>query len=139
MSSPDSAVPEGSRLPEHEQRAWEAIVADLSGQIDLGPDFPATPPAARPEAPPPPVPEPDDVEEGYEPPAPPPLPRPEDAIGRFSWAAVIGGPLLVLLATTLDLDRWLANLGVLLTVGGFVSLVWRMNDHRDEDDDGAVI
>ena len=27
----------GSGLPEHEQRAWDAIVADLSGQIDLGP------------------------------------------------------------------------------------------------------
>jgi hypothetical protein len=123
----------GSDLPEHERRAWDAIVADLSGQIDLGPEFPADAPAPEP------VEHLDEVDEGYQPPAPPPIPRPADAVGRFSWAAVIGGPLLVLLTTLLDLDRWLANLGVVLTVGGFVALVWRMNDQRDEDDDGAVI
>lgn len=128
----------GSNLPEHERRAWDAIVADLSGQIDLGPEFPADPPA--PPAPPTQAaPVEDEVDEGYEPPIPPPLPRPADAVGRFSWAAVIGGPLLVLLTTALELDRWLANLGVIMTVGGFVSLVWRMSDHRDDDDDGAVI
>jgi hypothetical protein len=125
----------GSDLPEHERRAWDAIVADLSGQIDLGPEFPADRPAPTPE----PADHLDEVDEGYQPPAPPPIPRPADAVGRFSWAAVIGGPLLVLLTTMLDLDRWLANLGVVLTVGGFVSLVWRMNDQRDDDDDGAVI
>lgn len=130
----------GSGLPEHEQRAWDAIVADLSGQIDLGPEF--TAPAVEPAESPVPAlaaadPE-DEEEEGYVPPHPPPIPRPADAIGRFSWAAVIIGPILVLLTTLLSLDRWMANVGVVLTVGGFVSLVWRMGD-RDDDDDGAVV
>jgi hypothetical protein len=134
-------TPTGSELPEHEQRAWDAIVADLSGQIDLGPEFPADPPSEPSAAPGPAVEaavDEADEDEGYEPPHPPPIPRPADAIGRFSWAAVIAGPLLVLLSTLFEWDRWIANLGVILSVGGFVSLIWRMND-RDEDDDGAVI
>lgn len=132
----------GSGLPEHEQRAWDAIVADLSGQIDLGPEF--TAPAVEPAPSPVPgqaaaeAPGEDEEEESYHPPHPPPIPRPADAIGRFSWAAVIIGPILVLLTTLLSLDRWMANLGVVLTVGGFVSLVWRLGD-RDDDDDGAVV
>jgi hypothetical protein len=135
--------PTGSELPEHEQRAWDAIVADLSGQIDLGPEFPADRPAAAPPTPEPaapaePVDADDEEDEGYVPPHPPPIPRPADAIGRFSWAAVIAGPLLVLITTLFEWDRWIANLGVILSVGGFVSLIWRMND-RDEDDDGAVV
>lgn len=148
MTSPNAERPEGSRLPEHEQRAWDAIVADLSGQIDLGPEFPADPVVAQ--APEPTVdipllPEPiepeayDDDDEGFEPLPPPPIPRPADAIARFSWAAVITGPILVLLSTFLELDRWMANLGVVLTVGGFVALVWRMKEERDDDDDGAVL
>ena len=137
--------PTGSDLPEHEQRAWDAIVADLSGQIDLGPEFPADRPSASPPAavePIPPTPpadaDEDEDDDSYVPPHPPPIPRPADAIGRFSWAAVIAGPLLVLIATLFEWDRWMANLGVILSIGGFVSLIWRMND-RDEDDDGAVV
>lgn len=130
-------------LPENEQQAWDAIVADLRGEIDLGPEFPASSSSLPAQATPGPVVEPefdplDILDEGYEPPHPPPIPRPADAIGRFSWAAALGGPLLVLLVTVLGWDRWLANLGVLATVGGFVSLVWRMKE-RDDDDDGAVI
>jgi hypothetical protein len=138
--------PTGSDLPEHEQRAWDAIVADLSGQIDLGPEFPADRPAPAPAVAP--VPDPpsapadaeveEDEDDSYVPPHPPPIPRPADAIGRFSWAAVIAGPLLVLITTLFEWDRWIANLGVILSIGGFVSLIWRMND-RDQDDDGAVI
>ena len=132
----------GSDLPEHEKAAWDAIVADLSGQIDLGPEFPRDspkPPAAQTAAQPaPPEAEDVDEDEGYVPPTPPPIPKPSDAIGRFSWAAVIVGPLLVLITTLLEWDRWMADLGVILSIGGFVSLIWRMND-RDEDDDGAVV
>ncbi len=134
MSTPSSG------LPEHEQQAWDAIVADLRGEIDLGPQFPASSstlppePVAEPEEPDPL----DELDVGYEPPHPPPIPAPADAIGRFSWAAVIGGPLLVLLVTLLNWDRWMANIGVAVTVAGFVSLVWRMKD-RDDDDDGAVV
>ena len=137
MSTPSSG------LPEHEQQAWDAIVADLRGEIDLGPQFPAEnstlPPEPEVEEPVDSEPDPLDIlDVGYEPPHPPPIPRPADAVGRFSWAAVLGGPLLVLLVNVLGLERWLANLGVALTVGGFVSLVWRMKE-RDDDDDGAVV
>ena len=34
-------------LPEHEQQAWDAIVAGLRGEIDLGPQFPASEPAQQ--------------------------------------------------------------------------------------------
>jgi len=135
----------GSDLPEHEQRAWDAIVADLSGQIDLGPQFPKDEPAPPPLAAdgdhPDPLADPVelDEDEGYEPPAPPPIPRPEDAVGRFSWAALLGGPVVVIVANVLGWDRWLAGLGVVLTIGGFVSLVARMKDREDDGDNGAVV
>jgi hypothetical protein len=135
----------GSDLPEHEQRAWDAIVADLSGQIDLGPEFPKVPQPPPPLAAdgdhPDPLADPVDLpdEGGYEPPEPPPIPRPEDAVGRFSWAALLGGPVLVIVANVLSWDRWLAGVGVALTIGGFVSLVARMKDREDDGDNGAVV
>jgi hypothetical protein len=134
-----------SDLPENEQRAWDAIVADLSGQIDLGPQFPkeSSLPALQADGDhPDPLADPvdiDDDDEGYEPPHPPPLPRPADTIGRFSWAAVLGGPLLIMTSNLLGWDSWLATLGVLLTVGGFVALVARMKDRDDDEDNGAVV
>lgn len=144
-TGPDADRPEP--LPEHEQEAWDAIVADLRGQIDLGPGFPSEPGSqpAPATAPTPPrelardfVLD-EDLDEGFVPPHPPPIPRPSDAIGRFSWAAALGGPGLVIVATVLSWDRWIANLGVALAIGGFVSLVWRMKERDDEDDDGAVV
>jgi hypothetical protein len=136
----------GSDLPEHEQRAWDAIVADLSGQIDLGPEFaPDEPTTDEPTTAgdhPDPLAEPvdwDDDAEGYEPPPPPPLPRPSDAVSRFSWAAVLGGPLLVVTTNLLGWDDWMAGLGVVMTVGGFVSLVARMKDREDDGDNGAIV
>jgi hypothetical protein len=135
----------GSDLPEHEQRAWDAIVADLSGQIDLGPQFPkesSLPALAADGDHPDPLAEPvdiDDEEEGYQPPHPPPLPRPSDTAARFSWAAVFAGPLLVVATNLLSWDSWLAGLGVVLTIGGFVALVARMKDREDDGDNGAVV
>ena len=139
-----------SGLPEHEQRAWEAIVADLSGQIDLGPQFPkerSLPPLLADGDHPDPLAEPadldeleadDEEDEGYEPPHPPPIQRPSDAVGRFAWAGVLGGPVIVVGANVLGWDDWIAGLGVVATIGGFVALIARMKD-RDEDDDGAVV
>jgi hypothetical protein len=135
----------GSELPEHEQRAWDAIVADLSGQIDLGPQFPkenSLPALTADGDHPDPLAEPvdlDETDEGYEPPHPPPLPRPADTAARFSWAAVFGGPLLVVATNVLGWDSWLSGLGVALTVGGFIALVARMKEREDDGDNGAVV
>jgi hypothetical protein len=135
----------GSELPEHEQRAWDAIVADLSGQIDLGPQFPkenSLPALTADGDHPDPLAEPvdlDEADEGYEPPHPPPLPRPADTAARFSWAAVFGGPLLVVATNVLGWDSWLSGLGVALTVGGFIALVARMKEREDDGDNGAVV
>ena len=141
--------PESGDLPDHEQRAWEAIVADLSGQIDLGPQFPkerSLPPLSADGDFPDPLadeeedwPDEDD-EPGFEPPHPPPLPRPSDTPARFAWAAVFGGPALVLVANVLGWDRWMSGLGVAITIGGFVALVARRKDEREDDgNDGAVV
>jgi hypothetical protein len=133
-------------LPEHEQQAWDAIVAGLRGDLPAAEPPPAD--APQPEAGPRDYVPPDDDEvdaafddadePGFEPPEPPPLPRPDDAIGRASWAAVIGGPVLVVVARGLGWDDWLAHAGLAVAIGGFVSLVWRMKD-RDDGDDGAVV
>lgn len=139
----------GSGLPEHEQRAWDAIVADLSGQIDLGPQFPkerSLPALAADGDLPDPLADPVDLDddadeaEGYEPPHPPPLPRPADTLGRFAWAGVIGGPIAVVAVNLLGWESWLAGLGVVATVGGFAALIARMKDERDDDEgNGAVV
>ncbi len=136
-----------SDLPDHEQRAWDAIVADLSGQVDLGPGFPkesSLPPLAADGDHPDPLADPVDLDdadedEGFEPPVPPPLPRPADTAARFSWAAVVGGPLIVIIVNLLGWDRWMAGAGVAITVGGFVALVARMKDREDDGNDGAVV
>ncbi|MEV7515260.1 MULTISPECIES: hypothetical protein [Streptomyces] len=84
----------------------------------------------------------DDDEGHFVPPEPPPLPE-ADTTTRFAWVAVLGGPLLLLLAVLLNWDMtwWLTTLGVGGFLGGFATLVVRMND-GDEDDDpgrGAVV
>jgi hypothetical protein len=82
-------------------------------------------------------------EEHFEPPPPPPLPMP-DTIGRFAWAAVIGGPLFLVISTLFDLDvsGWPGFLALGATMGGFITLVARMKDRPETDlgdDDGAVV
>lgn len=78
----------------------------------------------------------------FEPPTPPPLPMP-DTIGRFAWAAVLGGPLFLIIATLLHLDvsGWPGLFALFAFVGGFVTLVARMKDRPPDDlgDDGAVV
>ncbi|MGW9602854.1 hypothetical protein ACWHBW_20215 [Streptomyces albidoflavus] len=85
----------------------------------------------------------DDDEGHFVPPEPPPLPE-ADTTTRFAWVAVLGGPLLLLLAVLLDWDMtwWLTTLGVGGFLGGFATLVVRMNDGDEDEDDpgrGAVV
>jgi len=79
----------------------------------------------------------------FEPPPPPPVPMP-DLIGRFAWAAVIGGPLFLVISAlfSLDMAGWPGFFALLASVAGFVTLVARMKDRPDSDlgdDDGAVV
>jgi len=86
----------------------------------------------------------DDDDEGhFVPPEPPPLPA-ADATAKFAWLAVIGGPVLLLLAVLLgwDMTWWLTTLGIGGFLGGFATLVMRMRTDDEEDDDpgrGAVV
>ena len=138
-----------------EELAWASIVAGFdAAPHDEVPRWPvsedvddveraAPPPAAAVTA----SDEPRDVaappEDHFEPPPPPPLPVP-DTINRFAWAAVLGGPLFLVLGTILNLDlaSW-AGFGALSAfVAGFVTLVARMKDRPPpglDGDDGAVV
>ncbi|MFC7309100.1 hypothetical protein ACFQVC_33455 [Streptomyces monticola] len=84
-----------------------------------------------------------DDEGHFVPPEPPPLPE-ADATAKFAWLAVIGGPVLLLLAVLLgwDMTWWLTTLGIGGFIGGFATLVLRMRGDDEEDDDpgrGAVV
>jgi hypothetical protein len=86
----------------------------------------------------------DDHDEGhFVPPEPPPLPE-ADVPAKFAWLAVVGGPVLLLIAVLLqwDMTWWLTTLCVGGFLGGFVTLVARMQDADEDDDDpgrGAVV
>ena len=85
----------------------------------------------------------DDPEEHFQPPTPPPVPLP-DRISRAAWAALLGGPLFLVIATifSLDVSGWAGLLALAAFVGGFVTLVARMEDRPPNDlggDDGAVV
>ncbi|MFJ2556742.1 MULTISPECIES: hypothetical protein [unclassified Streptomyces] len=87
-----------------------------------------------------------DTEDGeghFVPPEPPPLPE-SDVTARFAWLAVIGGPVLMLIAVLLswDMTWWLTTLCIGGFLGGFATLVARMDPDDDESDDpgrGAVV
>ncbi|MGW0733317.1 hypothetical protein [Streptomyces sp. NPDC002851] len=87
---------------------------------------------------------PEEEDEGhFVPPEPPPLPE-ADVTAKFAWLAVIGGPVLLLLAVLLgwDMTWWLTTLGVGGFLGGFATLVARMRTDDEDDDDpgrGAVV
>lgn len=135
---------------QREQQAWEAIVADLSGEMQHLREEPSV--AQRDEAfiqalldepslDEPGLEEPDDDDiEGFHPPDPGPLKLPTDAISRFAWAGAVGGPLIVLLSFLIGLGTFVAGLGVAGFVLGFITLIIRMPDHdRDGGDDGAIV
>ncbi|MFJ2753379.1 hypothetical protein [Streptomyces sp. NPDC087297] len=88
----------------------------------------------------------DDVsaaEEGHFVQPEPELP-PADTTSKFAWLAVVGGPVLLLLAVLLqwEMTWWLTTLGIGGFLGGFATLVARMAQGDEEDDDpgrGAVV
>ncbi|MFC9848241.1 hypothetical protein ACFWFF_12360 [Streptomyces sp. NPDC060223] len=86
----------------------------------------------------------DEDDEGhFVPPEPPPLPT-ADTTAKFAWLAVLGGPVLLLLAVLLgwDMTWWLATLGIGGFLGGFATLVTRMKSDDEDGDDpgrGAVV
>lgn len=91
--------------------------------------------------------EPPDSEEDeghFEPPEPPPLPE-TDVTTKFAWLAVLGGPLLLIGAILVqaELTWWIVTLGVGGFLGGFATLITRMRDGSEDDDDdpgrGAVV
>ena len=134
-----------SRSPEDdpgdEKAAWDAIVADLSGQIDLGPQFRAETPAELH-----PADEYDYIDayfdEGYEPPEPPPFRAAPDAISRFAWAGVIGGPLLAVGGYVLHFGDLIGGIGIAAAIAGFFVLVARRDKHvppGEDHGDGAVV
>lgn len=105
--------------------AGEGRTGALPPTYSLGPSGPVTPP---------------ELDEHYEPPEPPPFPR-GDAVSRFAWAGVIGGPLFLLIAAMLsaELPQVLLLVALGAFIGGFVTLVARMPGEAPEDDDGAVV
>ncbi|MFJ8945806.1 hypothetical protein ACIRG4_21650 [Streptomyces sp. NPDC102395] len=87
----------------------------------------------------------DEGDEGhFVPPEPPPLPT-ADTTARFAWLGVLGGPVLLLVAVLLgwEMTWWLTTVCVGGFLGGFATLVVRMNPGDDEDDGdpgrGAVV
>jgi hypothetical protein len=81
----------------------------------------------------------DEDDEGhFVPPEPPPLPT-ADVTAKFAWLAVVGGPVLLLLAVLFgwEMTWWLTLLGIGGFLGGFATLVVRMKpDDQDDDDPG---
>ncbi|MEU6440923.1 hypothetical protein [Streptomyces sp. NPDC047046] len=122
-----AAPPEGEEEKPPEKPA-------LGGSVAFAPGVRATPvpPGPRDHTP-------AEEDEGHFVPPDPELPE-SDVTSKFAWLAVIGGPILTLLAVLLDWDMtwWLATLCIGGFVGGFVTLVIRMGagDEDDEDDPG---
>lgn len=81
----------------------------------------------------------DPDDEGFTPPPPPPMPRPRDRFDAFAWIGLIGGPLAIILAFVLGIGGWLAAAGFAAFTAGFITLVARSSDRRDDGHDGAVV
>ncbi|MET7602124.1 hypothetical protein ABZU45_08460 [Streptomyces avermitilis] len=80
----------------------------------------------------------DEDDEGhFVPPEPPPLPT-ADVTAKFAWLAVVGGPILLLLAVLLgwEMTWWLTTVGIGGFLGGFATLVMRMRTDEDDEDPG---
>lgn len=129
----DVPEPTADPGPARTEPATDRLGQDPPAVDDL-PDAPAEAPVDDTDRP--------DSEHHYVPPEPPPLGRPDLPSG-IAWAGVLGGPVLLLLATVLtwDLPGLLTAACVIGFVGGVVFLVATMDDGRGRDgwDDGAQV
>ncbi|MHB1613915.1 MAG: hypothetical protein ACYCXA_09240 [Actinomycetes bacterium] len=83
----------------------------------------------------------DALDAHFVPELPAPIPR-GDAVSRAAWGAVLGGPAFLLVAAgfSWQLQGWMVALAAAGFVGGFATLVARMKDRSDDEDDhGAVV
>jgi hypothetical protein len=111
---------------------WDAIVADLTGQLDTGePDPPSSDPMI------------DELlsEGSFEPPEPPPLRVPADMFTRLGWGGVLGGPVIVFVSSVLGVGSAGVGFGLLAFASGFAVLIVKMKDRDPQEDgsDGAVV
>ncbi len=74
-------------------------------------------------------------------PSDPPSLRPTDMMSALAWLGALGGPVFLLVAALAwrDAPSVLIGAAVLAFVAGFVTLVVRMPDEREDEDDGAVV
>lgn len=121
---------------------WAKIVAGYGPEPDDRATLDADPGEPRhPESPPAEDPQPDDPQPNddghYVPPAPPPLPRPVGVVGA-AWVALLGGPMVLLVATVLgwDLPTVVTAACVLGFVGGLVFLIAQLDDGSRNGPDG---
>ena len=122
--------------------AWAKIVAGYGPEPDDRATLDADPGEPQhPENPPVEDPQPDDPQPNddghYVPPAPPPLPRPVGVVGA-AWVALLGGPIVLLVATVLgwELPTVVTAACVLGFVGGLVFLIAQLDDGSRDGPDG---
>lgn len=154
-----TADPTANQPSDAERTAWDAIVADLSADLNLAaiiadeqmapatPGNPVAPQHAHDETDALPADEDDDDDgpEAFIPPEPPPIPPPSDVIARFAWAAVLGGPVLFLVASVLSLGRTITGIAAVLAIAGFATLIARKKERSPDEQwgddhygDGAI-
>ncbi|MHB8452397.1 MAG: hypothetical protein ACYDAQ_18390 [Mycobacteriales bacterium] len=143
--TPTEPLP-GASGPRNEAAAFAELVATFYSDT-------ARSDAIRPEPGPPPAPAPPpgigsdlfdlDTVEHFEPPEPEPIPRP-GAATRWALAALLGG-IALLFAPAVDggsSSTGVQALAIAAIFGAVTSLVWRMHERDDDDDDpgdGAVV
>jgi hypothetical protein len=132
-------VPRWSVLEDADDSDGDADAAADSGRPPLSSRLVRRSPEPAPAAPDPL----EDRDDHFVPPPPPPLPE-ADRVTRLAWAALIGGPTLLILAALfgVSLDSWVTLLALVSFLGGFATLVARMHDRPNDGDgwdDGAVL
>ncbi len=126
-------VPRWPASEDVDENSYEPLIDVPAGLVvgDTDEDPPEEPPARRSED-----------HDHFVPPEPPRGPR-LDWISRAAWLGLIGGPLLLIAAAVLDFGAGrITTIAVVGFIGGFLTLVLRMNDRlppEDTPDDGAVV